>query len=212
MFVFLLVWQSKYLFSLTLFQVAGPDNLQRRRSLDSMSSQSELDYETCDSGLSSERSSNGGRESNGGLSDGNASDSNDAARSNTVPAADGNTRETLAVGSNSSSDLVRSASTDAIKSSQVPAVAQNTASNHLVRSASSESVKTRRQTVPGIHKGRASFVRIKSLLLIWLSDCKPFFISFYLRIIQANTIFFSCALFNAVTIQSLHETSEDQDD
>ncbi|RUS80446.1 hypothetical protein EGW08_011815 [Elysia chlorotica] len=139
----------------------GPENLQRRRSLDSMSSQSELDYETCDSGLSSERSSNGGRDSNGGLSDGNASDSNDGTISNTQISAGGATRESLAVDSNSSSDLVRSVSTDAIKSSQAPSAPHNSANNHLVRSASSESVKARRQALPGVHKGRSSFVRTK---------------------------------------------------
>ena len=150
--------------------MAGTDNVQRRRSLDSMSSQSELDYETCDSGLSSERSSNGGRESNGGLSDGNASDTNDAGQSNMAPSAAGrNSAQTLTVESNANADLVRSVSSDSIKTAPVATATQNT-SNHLIRSASSESVKTRRQTSPGLNKTKANLVRTVHLGLFHPSE------------------------------------------
>lgn len=127
-----------------------------------MSSQSELDYETCDSGLSSERSSNGGRESNGGLSDGNTSDTNDTAKLSTTSATSrASSRQTLAVDthSNSGTDLVRSASSDAIKTSPLCSSAlQDSAINPLVRSVSSESVKTLRKNSPSQIKCRADFV------------------------------------------------------
>ncbi|XP_059175992.1 ubiquitin carboxyl-terminal hydrolase 20-like [Physella acuta] len=59
-------------------KVLSGEGINRRPSFDSISSQSELDYETCDSGLSSERSSNGGRDA--GSSDENNSDTNDGSR------------------------------------------------------------------------------------------------------------------------------------
>ncbi|BFZ20469.1 hypothetical protein BsWGS_23508 [Bradybaena similaris] len=52
--------------------------VNRRPSFDSLSSQSELDYETCDSGLSSERSSSGERDN--GSSDENNSDGNEVSK------------------------------------------------------------------------------------------------------------------------------------
>ncbi|CAL1540457.1 unnamed protein product, partial [Lymnaea stagnalis] len=62
--------------TITKHKNATADNVNRRSSRDSMSSQS--DYETCDSGLSSERSSNGGRDN--GSSDENNSDTNEASK------------------------------------------------------------------------------------------------------------------------------------
>ncbi|XP_005099115.1 ubiquitin carboxyl-terminal hydrolase 20 [Aplysia californica] len=56
----------------------APGEANRRPSFDSMSSHSELDYETCDSGLSSERSSNGERDNIS--SDENNSDSNETCK------------------------------------------------------------------------------------------------------------------------------------
>ncbi|GFN91413.1 ubiquitin carboxyl-terminal hydrolase 20 [Plakobranchus ocellatus] len=138
-------------------QKAASDVSERRQSLDS-SSQSELEYETCDSGLSSERSSNGGRESNGGLSDGNASDTNDGVHARlTSPVVDNNPQTHSEV-PNAHADLVRSASSDSIKTAPVSTILHNSPSGNLVRSASSESFKTRSQTASGLHKVEVDFV------------------------------------------------------